>query len=300
MATQQATVESKSRGFSRRRSRGSLASGFLYAVALFLAIGFFLPFVWTLSSSLKTSGEIHDYPPSWLPKVPQFRNYVEVFTQVPLARWFFNTTFITVVSLVGIVSSASIVAFSFARFRYPGRDAMFLVTLSTMMLPSELLLIPQYLLFNKLGWLNTFKPLTIPHWFGGGAFNIFLLRQFFMTIPRDLDEAALIDGASYLRVFLSLIVPLSKPVLATVAVITFIARWNAFMGPLIFLDSADKLTLAVGLQFLQSAAGGFEEGEPRDHYLMAGAVMMSLPTIILFFSAQRYFVRGVVMSGIKG
>lgn len=270
----------------------------LLVIALLIGISFMVPFFWTVSSSLKSTSEIHVYPPTWLPKTPRFSNYVEVFREVPLARWIFNTVQITVLSLIGIVCSASIVAYSFARFRYPGRDAIFLITLSTMMIPVEILIIPQYLLFNKLGWLNTFKPLIIPHWFGGGAFNIFLLRQFFMTIPRDLDEAALIDGASYVRVFLSLIVPLSKPVLATVAVITFIGRWNAFMGPLIFLDSIEKLTMAVGLRFLRAAT--FDEGEPKDHYLMAGSIIMATPTIILFFAAQRYFVRGMVMSGIKG
>lgn len=299
MAVQQMTAR-------RRPSRGKGLGGFrrrygrwlMFLVALVLAISFMVPFLWTVSSSLKSSAEIHVYPPTVFPQVPQWRNYVEVFREVPLARWIFNSVFVTVMSLIGIIMSASVVAYSFSRFRYPGRDVFFLITLSTMMLPVEVLIIPQYLLFNKMGWLNTFKPLIIPHWFGGGAFNIFLLRQFFMTIPRDLDEAALIDGAGYVRVFFQIILPLSKPVVATVAVITFIARWNAFLGPLIFLDSLEKMTFAVGLRFLQTIS--FEEGEPKDHYLMAAAVIMAMPTILLFFSAQRYFVRGVVMSGIKG
>jgi len=285
-------------GTGNERLRRKWARWLWFLLALFLAISFLAPFLWTVSSSLKSSAEIHVYPPTLFPEEPQWRNYVEVFSEVPLARWMFNSVYVTVLSLIGIVISASVVAFSFSRFRYPGRDIFFLITLSTMMLPVEVLIIPQYLLFNKMGWLNTFKPLIIPHWFGGGAFNIFLLRQFFMTIPRDLDEAALIDGAGYPRVFVQIILPLSKPVVATVAVITFMARWNAFLGPLIFLDSMEKLTMAVGLRFLQTIT--FEEGEPKDHYLMAAAVLMALPTIVLFFAAQRYFVRGVVMSGIKG
>jgi len=285
-------------GTGNERVRRKWARWLWFLLALFLAISFLAPFLWTVSSSLKSSAEIHVYPPTLFPEEPQWRNYVEVFSEVPLARWMFNSVYVTVLSLIGIVISASVVAFSFSRFRYPGRDIFFLITLSTMMLPVEVLIIPQYLLFNKMGWLNTFKPLIIPHWFGGGAFNIFLLRQFFMTIPRDLDEAALIDGAGYPRVFVQIILPLSKPVVATVAVITFMARWNAFLGPLIFLDSMEKLTMAVGLRFLQTIT--FEEGEPKDHYLMAAAVLMALPTIVLFFAAQRYFVRGVVMSGIKG
>ena len=298
MTAQPATIGQPSIPATSRRRFRDTGKWLTFALALFLATSFMVPFFWTVSSSLKTSGEIHIYPPTFFPREPQFRNYVEVFGEVPLARWLFNTVYITVMSLIGIVISASIVAYSFSRFRYPGRDIFFMITLSTMMLPTEILIIPQYLMFNKLGWLDTFKPLIIPHWFGGGAFNIFLLRQFFMTIPRDLDEAAVIDGASYPRVFLSVIMPLSKPVVATVAVITFIARWNAFIGPLIFLDSLEKLTMAVGLRFLQTIT--FEEGEPRDHYLMAAAVIMATPTILLFFAAQRYFVRGVVMSGIKG
>jgi multiple sugar transport system permease protein len=216
--------------------------------------------------------------------------------------WVLNTCYVTVLTLVGRIASACVVAYSLARFNYRGRDLLFFITLATMMLPAQVTLIPRYLLFNKLRWLNTFKPLWVPAWFGGGAFNIFLIRQFIMTIPKDLDEAAVIDGASYFRIFWAILAPLCKPVLATVAVIGFIATWNDYMDPLIFLDSRMKMTLAVGIDTMKQDPASLTEhsGEPTFHYLMALCVMAIIPCVLLFFFAQRYFVRGIVLSGIKG
>jgi len=199
--------------------------------------------------------------------------------------------------MLGTVISASLVAFSFARYRYPGRELFFLITLSTMMLPAEVTIIPTYLMFNKLGWLDTFYPLIIPSWFGGGAFYIFLLRQFFMTIPRDLDDAAKLDGAHALQIFVNVILPLSRPALATVAVISFIGSWDEFLRPLVYLNNPQHFPLAVGLRYFLNKGN---ETEPMEHLLMAAAVMITLPCLILFFSTQRYFVKGVVTSGIKG
>jgi ABC-type glycerol-3-phosphate transport system permease component len=272
-------------------------------VALLLFAGasatvFMLPFFWTVSSSLKDVSEIYVYPPRWLPATPRWYNYVEVFTIAPFGRWLWNSGVVTSLTILGVVLSGSVVAYSFARFRYPGRDIIFLLTLGTMMLPVEVTIIPQYLLFHRIGWLDTFKPLIVPHWCGGGAFSIFLLRQFFMTIPRELDEAALMDGASSFRILWNIIVPLSKPALATLAVITFISSWNSFMPPLIFLNSPEKYVVAVGLKFFQADPEGL--GIPTEHLLMAGNVLMTLPSVVLFFAAQRFFVRGVVLSGIKG
>ena len=173
-----------------------------------------------------------------------------------------------------------------------------MVTLGTMMLPYEVTLIPQYLLFNRLGWLDTFLPLIVPYWFGGNAFSIFLMRQFFMTIPRELDDAARIDGANFLRIFWNVLMPLSGPILATLAVIGFISHWNDFLGPLIYLDTRTNFTVALGLRYFQSQAG--LGGEPMDHLLMAASVTFTLPCILIFFLAQRYFVRGIVLSGVKG
>jgi multiple sugar transport system permease protein len=168
------------------------------------------------------------------------------------------------------------------------------------MLPSQVTLIPQYILFYRLGWIDTFQPLWVPAWFGGGAFNIFLLRQFLMSLPRDLDEAARVDGAGTFRVFWAILLPLCKPALAALAVISFLASWDDFLGPLIYLNSNEKFTLALGLRFFQTARGTEQGGAPTLHLLMAASVLAVVPPIILFFCAQRYFVRGIVLSGIKG
>ncbi len=272
----------------------------LYLVAIACSILFMIPFAWTVFSSLKSPSELYVFPPQWLPATPRFENYQEVFTVAPFARWLWNSVVVAVLGTLGSVISAALVGYSFARFRYPGRDAIFLVTLSTMMLPVEVTLIPLYLLFNKIGWLNTYLPLIVPAWFGGGAFLIFMMRQFFMTIPRDLDEAALIDGASYLRIFWQLIIPLSMPALATAAIITFIGDWNSFLFPYIILNSSEKFTIGIGIKYFQTIASNIDSMEPRENLLMAASIMMTAPIILLFFAAQRYFVKGIVMSGIKG
>ncbi|MCB0092771.1 MAG: carbohydrate ABC transporter permease, partial [Caldilineaceae bacterium] len=209
-------------------------------------------------------------------------------------------TIVAGLSTIGSVLSASIVAYSFARFRYPGRNLLFMITLSTMMLPVEVTLIPLYLMFSKIGWMDTYKPLIVPSFFGGGAFLIFLLRQFFLTIPLDLDEAARLDGASYMRIFWQILMPLSVPAVATAAVLTFMGQWNAFMHPFIFLNTKAKYTVAVGIRYFQAVAGSSEVMEPTEHLLMAATIMMTAPIIIMFFLAQRYLVQGIVMSGIKG
>jgi multiple sugar transport system permease protein len=270
----------------------------LYVAMTVLGLIFMFPFFWTVSSSLKEPWELHTFPPTWLPVVPQWQNYERVLEKVPFLLWAWNSVYVVALSTIGTVLSASIVAYSFARFRYRGRDLIFLVTLGTLMLPAQVTLIPQFVLFYKLGWINTLKPLWIPAWFGGGAFAIFLLRQFIMSLPRELDEAAIIDGASYPRIFWSIILPLCKPALATIAVISFIGGWNDFVNPLIYLNSPEKFTLAVGLNFFKSVPES--SGLPLDHLLMAGSVMVIIPVLAIFFAAQRYFVQGIVLSGIKG
>jgi multiple sugar transport system permease protein len=270
----------------------------LYIIAVVTSLMFMAPFFWTVSSSLKQVTEIFLFPPTWLPAVPQWDNYAEVWRRVPFGIFTLNTVIITVLSVTGMLLTSSIVAYSFARFRYPGRDLFFLITLSTMMLPHEVTLIPTYLLFNRLGWLDTFLPLIVPQWFGGTAFSIFLMRQFFMTIPRELDDAARIDGANFLRIFWSILMPLAGPALATLAVIGFIANWNDFLGPLIYLESRTNFTIALGLRYFQSVAG--LGGEPMHHLLMAASVTFTIPCIVIFFVAQRYFVQGIALSGVKG
>jgi multiple sugar transport system permease protein len=259
---------------------------------------FIFPFFWTVSTSLKQVSELFDYPPLLLPAVPQWQNYATVMRTVPFLLWVKNSATVVVLVTCGVVVTASVVAYSFARFSYRGRNFFFLVTLATLMLPAQITLIPQFLLFNGLGWVNTLLPLWVPAWFGGGAFYIFLLRQFILSIPAELDEAALIDGANYWQIFWRVLLPLCRPALATAAVIAFIGSWDDFLTPLIYLNSETKYTVAVGLNFFRSVPE--EAGVPVQHLLMAASVMAVIPPIVVFFAAQRYFTEGIVLSGIKG
>jgi len=278
------------------RQRLGIVALYLTAIVLCLAFGF--PFFYAMASSLKAPSEIYIFPPQIFPEIPQWQNYVRVLTEYPYAAWFTNTVFVTVVATIGTVLSSSLVAYSFARFSYRGRDGLFLITLATMMMPAQVTLIPQFILFWKIGWLDTLYPLWVPLWFGGTAFFIFLIRQFMMSLPRDLDEAALIDGASRFRIYWNILMPLCKPVLATAAIIAFMAEWNRFIEPVIYLNTPDKFTLSVGVSFFKQNADS--NTEILQHILMAAAVMMIAPTLIVFFAAQKYFVQGIVMSGIKG
>jgi ABC-type glycerol-3-phosphate transport system permease component len=268
----------------------------LHILAVLLGILLMLPFYWAFASSLKQMHEVRQIPPMWWPTDPQWHNYLDVWNVRFFAGWFWNTVLLTVIATTGTVLSSSFAGYAFARFRFPGKNALFSITLATLMLPQYVLLIPNYMLFWQLGWLNTYLPLTVPFWFGSGFF-IFLFRQFFMTIPLELDEAARIDGASYPRIFWSIMLPLSLPVYATAAIIEGIAQWNAFLRPLIILNRPETYPLSVGLRYFVVSPN---DGLPKDHLLMAAAVIMTVPVIILFFVGQRYFVRGVVMSGIKG
>jgi ABC-type glycerol-3-phosphate transport system permease component len=209
-----------------------------------------------------------------------------------------NSAVITIGHMAGQLASASLVAYGFARFRFPGRDALFMLVLSTLMLPPQVTLIPTFIIFRTLGWLDTYKPLIVPAYFGGGAFAIFLFRQFYLTIPKEYDEAAKIDGASSLLIFLRILVPMSKPVFITMAIFSFLGSWNAFFYPLIYLNTLEKFTLQLGLQYFRRSADA--GGQPTEHLLMASAMVATLPCVLLFLVLQRYFVRGVVLSGIKG
>ncbi len=302
MATQSQILanvgDSSSKPQASLRTRNLLSTGVLYILMILLSIIFMFPFFWTVTSSLKQVWELSTFPPTWLPETPQWQNYAYVLQKVPFLQWTWNSIYVVILSTVGTVVSASVVAYAFARLRFRGRNLLFVVTLGTMMLPAQGTLIPQFILFHKLGWIETLNPLWIPNWFGGGAFFIFLFRQFFLSLPRELDEAALIDGASYGRIFWSILMPLSKPVVATVAVISLIAGWNDFVNPLIYVHTPDKFTLAVGLNYFRTLPE--MAGTPTQHLLMAASVMVIVPVLIVFFSAQRYFVQGIVLSGIKG
>lgn len=267
------------------------------AVLAILTIGALImatPFYWLLSSSLKEPSKIWLFPPQWIPDPVRWENYIEALTASPFHLYLFNTLVIVVASEIGVLLTASMAAYGFARLRFRGRDFMFTVLLSTIMLPWVVTMIPRYILFKHLGWLDTPLPLIVPEWFGGGAFNIFLLRQFFRTIPRDFTDAARIDGASEFGIYWRVVLPLIKPALTAVAIFLFLHHWNDFMGPLIYLTSPDKYTISLGLASFKGLY------TTQWHYLMAASTATILPVLLLFFLAQRYFIQGIVMSGIKG
>jgi len=286
----------------RPAHRRLLGRAVVYLVVGVLACAFFAPFLWTIASSLKRVDEIYLFPPTLFPRVLQFDNYPEVFRQVPFGLWFRNSGIITVFSTLGTILSTTVVAYGFARKRFPGRDVLFLIVLSTMILPGEVTIIPQFILFQRLGWVDTFLPLIIPGYLAVGAFYIFLMRQFIMTVPLDFDEAATIDGAGTLRILWSVLLPLIQPAIITVAILSFLNNWDDFFTPLIYLNSTKNLTVSVGLNYFNTTAAyaGSDAGKPREQLLMAASLMAAAPVIALFFLAQRYFIRGIVMSGIKG
>jgi multiple sugar transport system permease protein len=221
-------------------------------------------------------------------------NYAQAWTAKPFTLFAFNTLWITFWCILGQVLSASLVAFGFARLQWPGRNLLFFAMLATMMLPSEVTMIPSYLIYRRLGWIDSFLPLTVPSFLGGSAFFIFLFRQFFMTLPRELDEAARVDGCSSFRIYWNVLMPLCKPIIATIAVFSFVGVWNDFQTPLIYLNSSEKFTLAVGLRFFQGTYDTYM------HLLMAASTLVLLPVIVVFFFAQKQFVKSIVLTGIKG
>ena len=252
------------------------------------------PFFWLVSSSFKTPATIYTFPPQWIPDPFRWQNYKEVFEVVPVLRASWNTIYITLNATLGTLGTASIAAYAFARLRFPLRGLLFGLVLSTIMLPGIVTLIPTFIVFRMLDWIDTFKPLIVPHWLGGGAFYIFLFRQFFMTIPLELDEAARVDGASNFRIYWRILLPLSTPVLATVAIFSFINHWNEFFTPLIYLQSPDKWTMAIGLQSFKDLYS------TSWNLMMAASTVMIVPLLVLFFAAQKYFTQGIQMSGIAG
>jgi multiple sugar transport system permease protein len=281
--------------WQRKSTRRVLQAVVVYALLIPGACVFILPLIWMLSTALKTTKEIFIFPPQWLPTVPQWQNFYEGwFAYMPFNTFLFNSTFITVTNIMGNLLSCCLAAYGFARLRARGRNFLFGLVLATMLLPSEVLIIPQYVMFTKLGWNNTWLPLTVPAWFGY-PFFIFLLRQFFMTIPHDLDEAARLDGASSWTILLRIILPLSKPALASVIIFGFIGNWNNFLSPLIYIRSPEKQVLAVGLNWFRGQYGNIDY-----HYMMAVALLVLLPVLVVFLLGQRVFIQGIATSGLKG
>jgi ABC-type glycerol-3-phosphate transport system permease component len=259
-----------------------------------LAIAFVAPFVWMIATSLKTRAQAFTIPPSLIPKPVYFRNYYEAWVDyVPFTLYLKNTFIITIGSMVGTILSSSVVAFSFARLRWPGRDLFFILILGSLMLPYHVTLIPVFILFKLFGWINTFLPLIVPNFFGN-AFFVFFLRQFITTIPFELDEAARIDGASTSLIFWRIVMPLCKPALATVAIFSFMFNWNELIMPLIYLNKEKLYTITLGMTIFRS------QSEVYWNHLMATAVLAMLPPLALFFFAQKWFIQGITVTGLKG
>ncbi len=275
----------------------TIARGLLYAVIVLLSVVFMFPFLWTILSSLKTPLELMEWPPTLIPKEVVWDNYPAVFREGPFGRFIWNSVVITGLATLGQVLSSLIVAYGFARLRFPGRDVLFGLCLSTMILPAQVTIVPLFLLFRQLKWIDTYLPLIVPY-YTGTAFTVFLLRQFILTLPYDLDEAATIDGASRMGILWKIIVPNCGSAIATVTVFAFMGHWNAFLEPFIFLNTPAKFPLGVGLRFLTSIIQS--PGLPKDNLLMAGSVMMTAPIVVLFFLAQEYVVQGIATTGLKG
>lgn len=252
-----------------------------------------IPLVWTVCMSLKPEGEI--YNGLFFPSHPVWRNYYDAVTKINFFRYLLNTILIVIPNVIGQVISCSLVAYGFSRFDFRGKRVWFLILLATMMIPGQVTMIPQYLLYRLMGWVDTFLPLTVPAFFATSGYNVFLIRSYMSGIPKDFDEAATIDGAGPVRSFAQIMMPMCKPVLTAISVFTFMGTWNDFNGPLIYLISADKQTLSIGLSFFKGLYTS------KWHLLMAASVLVMLPILIIFFCAQDYIIDGIsISSGTKG
>jgi multiple sugar transport system permease protein len=278
---------------TKKHVKQTISSILKHGALIPAAFLFMLPFLWMLSTSLKSKPQLYVYPPILVPIPPSWGNYPTAVTYIPFFLYLRNTLIIAVAATIGELIACSLVAYSLARIPWRGRNALFVLTVATLMLPFQVTLIPLFIVFRNLGWVGDFRPLIIPHFFGG-ALYIFLLRQFLMTIPMELSEAARIDGASELRIYASVIMPLAKPALATVAIFEFIARWRDYLGPLIYLNNQNLYTLSLGIYQYRSQYGSEWE------LLMAASVLITLPIILLFFFLQKTFVQGIALTGIKG
>jgi ABC-type glycerol-3-phosphate transport system permease component len=288
------TLRQPSRFYIGKRTANRITRMVAFVLLCIGALLAILPVLWMLSTSLKASGDVLLLPPKWIPSPLLWSNYRDALTALPFGRYYWNTIQYTFLAVFGETFSSAMVAYALARLRGPGHRFFFVLILSTMMLPWQVTLIPQFVIFRTLGWVDSLKPLVVPTFFGS-AFFIFLLNQFYLTIPNEMDDAARIDGANEYQIFWRIILPMSAPALATVAIMSFMYHWNNFLGPLIYLNSQDKLVIAVALQRFTGAYGA-----TRWDLLMAASLVALLPCVLLFFFAQRYFIQGIVVSGVKG
>jgi multiple sugar transport system permease protein len=266
----------------------------IHLVLIILGITMVVPFLWMVSTSLKGFHEIFRYPPTWIPEKPQWSNYLQVWKLAPFGRFYVNSVFVAVATTAGQVITGVLAAYAFARMEFAGRDKIFMVFLATLMVPTQVTLIPTYIVMSRIGWIDSYKALIVP--FVATAFSVFLLRQFFLTIPRELEEASIMDGCSKLRFIFSVIMPLSKPAVSSVALFGFLGSWNSYLWPLIVINSNQMRTLPIGLRYFVAQQGGGSEW----HFLMAASLIVMLPVLIVFFLAQKQFIEGIARSGIKG
>jgi multiple sugar transport system permease protein len=290
------TISKQTTPFYKTKSFGRVVKNIIvYFLLIVLSLVFVFPFFWMFTSSLKANEQIFLWPPQWFPNPIVWQNYVDAFSNpyLPFLRFFRNTMIIEVGVMVGKLISCVLVAYGFARLRAPGKNFIFGILLATFMLPGAVILIPKYILFNELGWINTFLPLIVPSWFGE-SYAIFLMRQFFMSIPYELEEAAYMDGASTYQIIRHIIVPLSTPILAVIMVLTFKDVWNDFFGPLLYLNNSSMYTLSIGLAYFNG------QYVVQMNLLMAASTVMMLPLIIVFFFGQKAFVEGISLTGITG
>ena len=282
----------RSLGVSTTRT---LVHASLYLILTAGALVAIVPMAWTASSSLKDTAHIFTLRVQWIPNPILWHNYVELFERLPFLRFIRNTLIIVASNVVSAVLMGSLAGYAFARLRAPGKHVIFLLVISTMLLPGQVTLIPRYIIFKVLKMIDTYGPLVLPGWLGGGAFEIFLFRQFFLSLPVELDDAARIDGCGTLRIYWSIVMPLSRPVIATIAIFDFIWAWSDFFNPLIYLNSMEKFTLPLALATLRRSA----DWSTRWELVMAGSVLSIIPMIVIFFLGQKYFVRGIALTGIK-
>ncbi|MFO7173293.1 MAG: carbohydrate ABC transporter permease [Bacillota bacterium] len=277
--------------------RRILKSAFIYACLTMGAAVVMVPLFWMISTSLKGPDALFTYPPEWIPRPPIWRNYIDAWKMLPFTRFLFNTVFITALAVTAELITTSLVAYGFARFDFRGRDVLFVILLATMMLPWVVTLIPSFLIWRRLGLVDTFDPLVLGAWFAWGPAYIFMMRQFFLTIPKSIEEAAIMDGANVVQIYWHIMLPMIRPALLAIAVLSFQGNWNNLQAPLIYLNTMEKYPMVLGLKFFEAT---LSKEAPMWNYMMAMSVLMALPIVGLFFAAQKYFIEGINIGATKG
>jgi multiple sugar transport system permease protein len=276
-----------------KRARRTAFAVFWYTILGTTAVAVMLPYIWMVSTSLKGPGEIFAYPPIWIPRAWRFQNYVEAWNAAPFGRYFFNSAFVALAVTVGQLVTCSLAAFAFACMEFKGKNVMFALFLSTTMISTQVTLVPSYLVLKNLHWLDTYQALIVP--FLANGFGVFMIRQYFMTIPRELEDAAKLDGCGRLRFLWQILLPLSKPVVASQALFAFMGNWNSYLWPLIVTTSEPMRTLQIGLRYFVSQEGGTQWGS-----FMAATVFVSFPIVVFYLFVQKSFVGGIATTGLKG